>query len=338
VFGYAGGLRADTHLRGAALAAAPLALAMGWQAAWRVVRKVHATVVHGHWVIPGGAIASAAAGGRPLVISLHGSDVFVAERYRAARIVARRALRRAQWITACSDDLRTRAIALGAPPDRIDVVPYGVDASRFRPDAAARASTRASLGLGPDDLLLFAVGRLVRKKGFEYLVDAIAGLAKRWPRLHLVIGGSGDLEGELRARAEAAGVAGRVRLVGTINQQHVPAWLAAADVAVVPSVHDDAGNVDGLPNVVLEALASGTPLVATRVGGITQVARDGATALLVPERDAAALALALERLLSDPDERKRIGTAAREEMERDHGWGRVAERFEEAYDRAADLI
>jgi glycosyltransferase involved in cell wall biosynthesis len=334
VFGYAGGLRADTHLKTAAIAAAPLALAMGWQAVWRVARKVRATVVHGHWVVPGGAIAASAAAGRPVVISLHGSDVFVAERYCLARIAARRALRRAQRITACSEDLRMRAIALGAPADRIDVVPYGVDPSRFRPDASAREATRARLGLAQDDPLLFAVGRLVRKKGFEYLIDATAQLAKRWPRLHLVIAGSGDLQGELRARADSAGIGDRVRLPGVINQHEVPAWLAAADVAVVPSVHDDAGNVDGLPNVVLEALASGTALVATRVGGISSVARDGETALLVAERSPGELAHAVERLLTDAQVRRRIGTAAREEAARERGWDRVAERFEAAYDRA----
>lgn len=333
VFGYAGGLRADTHLKGSAIAAAPVALAMGWQAAWRVARKVRATVMHGHWVIPGGVIATFAAGGRPVVISLHGSDVFVAERYRLARMMARGAFRRAGWITACSDDLRTRAIALGAPADRIEVVPYGVDAARFRPDADARDATRAALRLGADDPLLFAVGRLVQKKGFDYLIDATVALLTRWPRLHLVIAGSGDLEGALRARAEALGVADRVRLPGAINQQEVPAWLAAADVVVVPSIHDEAGNVDGLPNVVLEALASGTPLVATRIGGISAVARDGETALLVPERDAGALARAIERLLTDAGERKRLGVAAREEAS-ERGWDRVAQRFEAAYDRA----
>lgn len=333
VFGYAGGLRADTHLKGSAIAAAPVALAMGWQAAWRVARKVRATVMHGHWVIPGGVIATFAAGGRPVVISLHGSDVFVAERYRLARMMARSAFRRAGWITACSDDLRTRAIALGAPADRIEVVPYGVDAARFRPDADARDATRAALRLGADDPLLFAVGRLVQKKGFDYLIDATVALLTRWPRLHLVIAGSGDLEGALRARAEALGVADRVRLPGAINQQEVPAWLAAADVVVVPSIHDEAGNVDGLPNVVLEALASGTPLVATRIGGISAVARDGETALLVPERDAGALARAIERLLTDAGERKRLGVAAREEAS-ERGWDRVAQRFEAAYDRA----
>ena len=337
VFGYAAGLRADTHLTGAAIAAAPFALAMGWRTASRVIRRVAATIVHAHWVVPGGAIAAAAARGRPLVVSLHGSDVFVAERYGAARLAARRIFRRAHAVTACSDDLRVRALALGAPSDRTEVVPYGVDAEVFKPDATARETKRAALGLERDDPLVFAVGRLVRKKGFEYLVDATAQLAPRWPRLRLVIAGSGDLESELRSRAQTAGLADRVHMPGWVSQHDVPGWLASADVAVVPSVHDEAGNVDGLPNVVLEALASGTPLVASRVGGISAVARDGETALLVPERDAGALAHAIERLLSDRPARERIGAAARQRAAQERGWDRVAERFEAVYDRAARL-
>src|SRR5204862_8283389 len=102
--------------------------------------------------------------------------------------------------------------------------------------------------------LLFAAGRLVRKKGFEYLIDALRSVDGR---AQLAIAGAGDLDVELRARAAAAGVADRVRFLGDVRQDAVAEWLAAADVAIVPSVRDDSGNVDGLPNTVLEALASG---------------------------------------------------------------------------------
>src|SRR5262245_25775652 len=133
VFGYAGALKADVALRWQAWVAAPLALAAGVAAARRVVREVGATVVHGHWVVPGGAIAALAAGGRPLVVSLHGSDVFVAERHGVAGTVARRTFARAGWVTACSADLRERAIGLGADAARSNVVPYGVDLAAFGP-------------------------------------------------------------------------------------------------------------------------------------------------------------------------------------------------------------
>jgi glycosyltransferase involved in cell wall biosynthesis len=331
VFGYAGALRADVTLRLSAYLVAPLALAAGWRMARRVAREVGATVVHGHWVIPGGAIAAAACPRLPLVVSLHGSDVYVAERSLVAGRVARAVFGRAGWVTACSDDLRGRALALGAEARRSEVVPYGVDADRFGPAPAARERRRAALGLGPGDPLLFTAGRFVRKKGFEYLIDALARLVAAWPRLRLVIGGAGDLDAELRDRAAGHGLGERVVFPGVLSQDDVAQYLAAADVAVVPSVRDDAGNVDGLPNVVMEALASGTSLVATRAGGIAAVAHHDINALLVDERDVEALAAAIDALLRSPERRARLGARAREDVLREHGWSRVAEAFERAY-------
>jgi glycosyltransferase involved in cell wall biosynthesis len=334
VFGYAEALQADVHLRGAAYLASPLALAAAYAAARRVAARVGATLVHGHWLIPSGAVV-AAIGRRPIVVSLHGSDVYVAERHVLARAAARAALRRLDWLTACSDDLRDRAIALGADADRAVTIPYGVDAGRFRPDAALRAEGRAAMGAGPDDLVLFTAGRFVRKKGFEYLIDAAARLAPRWPALRLVIGGGGDLDTELRARVREHGLGERVRFPGVLTQDEVAAYLAGADIAVVPSVRDDAGNVDGLPNTVMEALASATPVVATRVGGIPSVIEHGRTGWLVAERDAGALEAALEHLLAHPPARAGIGAAARADVLRRRTWAAVAEAFEQVYDRAA---
>ena len=271
VFGYAGGLEADVRLKRRTWMVAPMALAAGWFKAMRVAQKRRATIMHGHWVVPGGVIAAAARPALPLVVSLHGSDVFVAERTAPARIAARRVFRRAGAVTACSADLASRAIALGAAPERLEVVPYGVDAARFRPAPDTRARVRAAAGVDDATPLLFAAGRLVRKKGFEYLIDALRSLDAR---VQLAIAGDGDLDGELRARAAAAGVADRVRFLGDVPQDAVASWLAAADIAVVPSVRDASGNVDGLPNTVLEALASATPVVATPAGGIASAVQD----------------------------------------------------------------
>ena len=333
VFGYAAALRADVNLRGAAYAAAPLAIAAGWHAARRVARRQRATVMHGHWVVPGGFIAAAASPGLPLVVSLHGSDVYVAETLAPARRAASWVFRRSGSITACSVDLARRAIALGADPARIEVVPYGVDVDRFAPSAAARASVRRRLGLGTGDVLAFAAGRLVRKKGFEYLIDGIPRLPLE-PRVVLAIAGAGDLEDELKQRATASGVADRVRFLGNLAQDDVATHLAGADIVVVPSVRDDSGNVDGLPNVVMEALASGTPLVATPAGGIASVLHDGENGLIVPERDPDAVACAIARLAADGALRDRLGAAARAMVAARHGWSATAERFEAAYDRA----
>ena len=330
VFGYAAAMRADVSLRGAAYVAAPLALAAGWREARRVARRHRATIMHGHWVIPGGITAAAAAPSLPLVVSLHGSDVFVAERFGPAKIAARRAFRHAGFVTACSDDLARRAIGLGAARGRIETVPYGVDVERFHPDGTARAERRRELRIDDRVPLCVAAGRLVRKKGFEYAIDALADV----PGAVLAIAGDGTLREELERRAETAGVSERIRFLGNLSQDRVGEYFAAADVICAPSVRDDSGNVDGLPNVVLEAMASATPLITTAAGGIGAVVEDRRTALIVPERDARAIASAMRMIFENPARAHTIGTSARAAVQQSFGWDRVAERFEFAYSRA----
>jgi type III pantothenate kinase len=218
-------------------------------------------------------------------------------------VAARQVFARSGFVTACSEDLAQRAIALGAPRDRIEVVPYGVDVGRFKPAPEQRTALRARLNLSAQHPLVVAAGRLVRKKGFEYLIDAMPALASA----HLAIAGDGDLASELRDRASRAGVADRVHLLG---------------------------NVDGLPNTALEALASGTAVVSTTAGGLGSVVIDDRTGAIVPERDAASLAAAIAALLADPARRTRLGTAGRDAVAARFGWDSAAARFEFAYDRA----
>ena len=333
-FGYAEGMRADVRLRASAIAVAPLAMLAGWFKALRVAQKKSATVMHAHWVIPAGAIGAAAAGRVPLVVSLHGSDVFVAERHTVARVAARAAFLRARWVTACSEDLRSRAVVLGADTHRSSVIPYGVDSGRFRPSPEERRRGREMFGIGEDVPYVVAIGRLVRKKGFEYLIDAAAALTSQHPTLRVAIAGEGDLDSALRARARAAGVAQHIQFLGVVSHDVVPTLLAAADIAVAPSVHDEAGNVDGLPNTVMEIMASATPLVTTPVGGIGAIAVDGDTSLVVPEHDARALASAIRLLLLHPSTGAEIGSRARALVCQHHSWERVAGQFETVYDKS----
>ena len=336
VFGYASALKADVSLRSTAYLVAPLAVSAGAWALHRILRGARSSLVHAHWAVPSGFIGAIGRFGThvPLVVSLHGSDVYLAEVNPLARAAARYTFDRAAWLTACSDDLAKRAVALGANPHRITVVPYGVDTERFSPDAGVRASLRQQHNLAEDDSVLVAAGRLVRKKGFEYLIDALPSLTERFSRLVLVVAGGGDLEEELRRQAATRGVSDHVTFLGPVKQGEVARWLAAADVVVVPSVKDDSGNVDGLPNVLLEALSSATPVVATVAGGMGTVAKDGVTARIVRQGDAAALAGAISDLLQQPSTARSLGHRARAEMCRAHSWDRAAEQFEDVYARA----
>jgi glycosyltransferase involved in cell wall biosynthesis len=330
VFGYAEALRADVALRGATYCVLPLAALSGVLALLAEARRESYDVVHAHWVVPSGALAAVALGGSalPLVVSVHGSDVFLSERSRVVGAGARAAFRRAAAATACSRDLAERSAALGASEPT--VIPYGVDTAVFGPGASPgrEAELRKKLGLAADGFVVFAAGRLVHKKGFEFLVDATGELTRRQVPLELVIAGRGDLEEELRSRARALGVDGRVRLVGNVERNELPSYFALADVVAVPSVRDPAGNVDGLPNVLLEAMSSERAIVATRLAGIPDALRDGKEGILVSEKSPKELADAIERLARDAELRRALARRARRRVEEEFSWRHAGERFE----------
>jgi glycosyltransferase involved in cell wall biosynthesis len=259
--------------------------------------------------------------------------VFVAERTPVARAAARQVFGRSGAVTACSQDLADRAVALGADRARMEVVPYGVDVARFKPLAAPeRAAIRRAAGIPTDAPVVVAAGRLVRKKGFEYLIDALPLLRAR--NAHVVIAGAGDIDHELETRARDAHIPDRVHFPGNLPQDSVGAWFSAADIVAVPSVRDDSGNVDGLPNTLLEGLASGAPIVTTAAGGIGGVVEHDRSALVVAERDPRGLADAIDALLADAGRRERLGRAGRALVADRFGWDAAAARFEAAYDRA----
>jgi len=334
VWGYAESMAADVEVRGRVYLAALLALPAGLLALGRAARRMHADIVHAHWVLPNGPLGALAAAGRgvPLVISLHGSDVYLPERHHWLRGVAAWTFRRAAAITACSGDLARRAVALGAPEERLTVIPYGADGETFYPAGAEeRARVRAAWGLAEGEALVLAVGRLVRKKGFEVLIRALPEVVAGAGSVRLLVAGAGDLRGELEALAREVGAQAYVTFPGAVERGQLPALFRACDVLAVPSVHDERGNVDGLPNVVLEGMASGAAIVASDVAGIPQVILPEETGLLVPERDVAALSQALIRLLQDPPLRLRLGRAARQRVEEELNWPAVAGRFERVY-------
>lgn len=333
LFGYARSLQADVGVKRAVYALLPLAALALRAAVGALLRERRYDVLHAHWVVPNAALVAdlARAHRVPLVVSLHGSDVFLAERSRLVRALARHAFAAAGAVTACSRDLHERAVALGAPSARTRTVPYGVDLEAFTPTTPDVAAVRARLGAAPGAFLVVAVGRLVEKKGFTHLVAAAAGT----PGLQVVIAGEGDLRGELEEQARRLGAP--VRLLGNLDRAGVADALAAADAVAVPSVVDRAGNVDGLPNTLLEALGAGRPVVASAVAGIPDVVDHERNGLLVPPGDPGSLRAALQRLLADPALAARLGAEARRRAESTLTWAATARAFERSYAEAAAL-
>jgi glycosyltransferase involved in cell wall biosynthesis len=266
------------------------------------------TAVHGYFAHRPAAVAAVAARqlGVRFGFSAHALDV---RRVPAAELT--RLAAEASVVVCCNPDAAGDLEAAGVSST---LVRHGVDLAAFPAESAPA---------GPPTTLL-AVGRFVPKKGFAVLVEAMAMLPSRY-RLRIV--GDGALRAELTASIAAKGLGERIELAGRCTHDRLPAHYAAADVVVVPSVVDSAGDRDGLPNVVLEAMASARPVVASDVAAIATAVRDGVTGVLVPAGDPAKLAGALTELIDDEPRRRRLGRAGRALVESDFDLHRCTGRL-----------
>jgi D-inositol-3-phosphate glycosyltransferase len=298
---------------------------------WRIARGVDYDLVHAHYWLSGVVgLTLRERWAVPMLQMFHtlgdlknrvarqAADIEPAVRLaEEARVIAS-----AERLVAASVAERSYLVRhAGADPERVAVVPCGVDTELFAPGDAT--SAREVLGLSGDPLILY-VGRLAPIKGLETLLDAIALLARRnCPVRLLVVGGEADEprgshEAGLRARIASLGIGDLVSFVGPQRQESLRTHYVAADVTVLPSHYESFGMV------ALEAMACGSPVVASRVGGLTTTVRDGVTGFLVPEGDVSALAERLETLLADPDLRWRLGREG-VRWAAQHRWPCVAE-------------
>jgi len=219
--------------------------------------------------------------------------------------------RRAACVIACNRDVASTLQKTGA---RVHLIPHGVDLNLFQPRPMSPSGV----------FQILAVGRLVEKKGFHFLIEAVSRL--KFP-FHLRIAGDGPEQERLERMISAYSLADRVTLCGPRTHDQLPEEYARAHVVAVPSIVDRTGDRDGLPNVVLEAMASGRPVVACKAGAIDAAVKDNETGLLLPVADPLLLALALTRLAGDLPLRIRLAAVAREHVEQHYEIKACSERF-----------
>ena len=232
----------------------------------------------------------------PVAVKLHGSDLNVLAETPSIGMNLRWAFPRADRVLAVSRPLAEKAIALGARPERTTLLKDGVDTELFY--LRDRTDERKQLGLPTDGKLALFVGNLYKEKGAGDIVDAFEQLAPRRPDLTLCIAGQGPLKASLDERAARIGP--QLKILGPRPHAEVAKLLGAADVLTLPSWNE------GTPSVLLEALASGRPVVMTPVGGIPDVVDRPVFGELVPVRDPVALAAALDRVTSTPHDAAEI--------------------------------
>lgn len=238
----------------------------------------------------------------PYSVSVHAWDIYAQSPQRVMQ-----SLNRAAFVVCCTRAAREHLVSTcpALDPDRLHALHHGV----IPLERPAPAPERANM--------ILAVGRFVEKKGFNVLVEACGQLVESCPRLECVIAGDGPGRDALQERIQRLGLGSRVRLPGWLPPHGLASLYARAALLAVPSVVADDGDRDGLPNVILEAMAAGLPVVASDLSGIAEAVADGENGLLVPPGDAGALANRLGSLLTDPDRRRVMGDAGRARLQRD---------------------
>jgi glycosyltransferase involved in cell wall biosynthesis len=293
-------------------------------ATYRLVRKLSKTyrfdLIDAHYVYPD-ALAAVLIGillKKPVVVSVRGSDINVLREFPIIRRMLKFTFRKSQHVITVSEALASLVVQMGIPRSKVSVISNGIDVKKFFP--VPRNECKKKLGL-PQGQLLLSVGRLTENKGFHLLVRALSEIRKgdNHYNLHLAIIGHGTFREELVTEIKASGMEDYVRLVGEVAHDDLVDWYNAADIFCLASA------TEGWPNVVMESLACGTPVVATAVGGIPEILGDSRYGLL-SERNAEVLATQIICALEKSWDRDELFHFARTRT-----WESVATRLSQLY-------
>lgn len=293
----------------------------------RQIEELRPALIHAHHGVSGALALPLARSLRvPLVVTFHGADATTTATLSRFTSVAGWALkRRAQWlkdgpamIIAVSQFIKRKLLAGGYPEDKIVVHHIGVNTDKFRADPA----------VAREPVVLF-VGRLVEKKGAEYLLRAMDQVQKSSPNLHLVIAGDGPLRASLEPLAAKLR---RCTFLGMQSHDVVKSWMNRASMLVAPSVTAASGDSEGLPTVIVEAQAMGLPVIATDHAGNTEAVTDGQTGLITEERNVDSLAKHMVRLSTDQELWARLSHNARRQTERQFDIRKQTRILEDRYE------
>jgi phosphatidyl-myo-inositol dimannoside synthase len=301
-------------------------LLSGIWSVWRVSREKRIDILHVHWPFPHGLMALLPAwlARVKIVSSCHCAEIALAARDRLSTALLASCLRRSNAVTANSSHTANLIRKISAQDAQ--VIPYG---------ATVRVDQKTFSRSNEIPILLFS-GRLIERKGVNYLLKAMPLiLAERQARL--VITGDGHCRAEWEALSRELGVADRVEFAGFVSNERLSELFRSCAIYVHPAIYDDRGDTEGLGVVLIEALRNSKPVVASKVGGIVDVIKDEETGLLVPEKDPAAIADAVLRLLADSKLARRLGEQGNVYAAQFFNWDRITDQLEAIYRRLCPL-
>lgn len=240
----------------------------------------------------------------PYSITAHAKDIYLSDPNTLDRRISK-----AEFVLTCTDFNRQYLQNLSTSRTPIHLSYHGLDLSRFQPQR--REQKNKSSNQVP---LILSVGRFCEKKGFFYLLESLSTLKKVGIPFRSVIVGYGELEQQIREKIVSLDLSEQVAIVGKLTQDELIDYYRRADTFVLPCVVTDEGDRDGIPNVLLEAMAMEVPVVSTDISGISELVKTNHNGILVPEKDSLAIAQTLESLLRQPELRQRLGRAGRERV------------------------
>ena len=302
-----------------------------------VLPSVDFDVMHVHdWLAAFSGISFKHYTRKPMVLTVHSTEVGRAQGLHSPDSFSINGIEwwsmyEADRVIVCSNSMKNEVCNhFNLPREKVDVIPNGIDVSKYQ-ILVDRGAVRQRYGVGWGEKLVLCVGRLVPQKGIEYFIRAIPSIARRYPEAKFVIVGEGWSRDILEGEARATGYAHKIRFTGFASDTEVINLMTSADVLVVPSIYEPFGIV------ALEGMATGVPVVASKVDGLAEVIEHERTGIFVYPRSPDSIAWGIDRVLSDPDHARWLADNAKDKLHKAYTWEVVAMKTVEVYKKAVKL-
>jgi glycosyltransferase involved in cell wall biosynthesis len=294
-----------------------------------VIKRFRIDVVVAFWAIPQGIVGviSKKITRKPLLTRIFPVELALAKsKYKFCQPLLRAVIAESDVVIPNSDYTSRRLLGLDCSPKKVKVIPPGVDFKKFGQNIVSPELPQR-YGIKKGDKVVLSVGRLVERKGFRYLIRAMRHLQSSSPSVKLLIVGSGPMETHLKSLTTKMKLEDRVTFAGEVTEKELLTCYSRADIFVLPSIVDSKGDTEGLGVVLLEAMATGKPVVATNVGGVPEAVAHKETGLLIQQRNSIALKRAIQTILSNPTLSNALGTNGRKWVRRNFDWPIIAKKF-----------
>jgi len=327
---YDGGILPNIKRSHLAKIQVPLLILSELYYAFKIIKNEKIGVIHSHWIIPSGLIGGIASKifKTSHITTAHAGDVFTIRNSKILGIIGSFVLKNSDEITANSKYTKNVITAIeNELKCNVKIIPMGVDTSRFNPDKASDLRN-----VFEAEYLILSVGRLVDKKGIKYLIMAMEDVIKVFSNAKLIIGGSGPEKEKLENLSASLGLKDNVFFVGFIENSDLPKYYASSDIFVLPSIETKGGDTEGLGVVLLEAMACGTSVIGSDIGGIIDIIKNGETGFLTQPENPDDIAEKIIELLSNRKMGQMVSGTGLGTVQEKFSWDVVTKQFVKIYE------